>query len=194
MKYRSTTQPNVEFWAEEQTYPDGRKFWAVLAQAKGYPAHEAHDDHFVDGQAADDVARELAGHPARIPAGHNNEDVIPTKDDEIRRLKVFAAAQHPNSYLGSWMKYLIPCVEQDLRSDIDTVDTPHTLREIVKQQLSSAVRREIEHAYKELEEVKRQIVREKEQLGKVQAEHAMLGRFRDQASRQLQRALKNLED
>jgi hypothetical protein len=58
VKYTSKSQPNVKFWAEEDTIIPGS--WIVVAQAEGYPATAAHGDHFHKQEDADQVAQQLA--------------------------------------------------------------------------------------------------------------------------------------
>lgn len=61
IKYESTTQAGLFFWAEKETEIEGGLLcWIVTSQMTGYPATEAFDDwlaHFAD---ADDIAQKLA--------------------------------------------------------------------------------------------------------------------------------------
>lgn len=58
LKHESTTQPGVFFWAEQDPGPG--KSYGVVAQAKGGPKHQAHDDSFPNLKDADDIAQMLA--------------------------------------------------------------------------------------------------------------------------------------
>lgn len=50
-----------QFWAEAIDMEDGSHIsWHVIAQVKGFPATEAHDDWFGYQKDADEVARMLA--------------------------------------------------------------------------------------------------------------------------------------
>lgn len=61
IKYKSTTEPDVYFWAEEiHVLQDSPRAWHVVAQRTGYPGTEAHDDWFGKEADAQEVARKLA--------------------------------------------------------------------------------------------------------------------------------------
>lgn len=57
-KYEAAAQPGLFFWAERVGGPI--QFWAVVSQADGYPASEAHDDWFANQEDADRIAQEFA--------------------------------------------------------------------------------------------------------------------------------------
>lgn len=59
LKFTSTTEPDVYFWAEKvpQCEPPA---WHVVAQRTGFPATEAHDDWFGQQSDAEAIARKLA--------------------------------------------------------------------------------------------------------------------------------------
>lgn len=72
MKYTSTTNPALKFFIEET---DDR-FWAVMTQVDGFPAHEVWDDWMADRAGAECIAEQLANgeipliHKCGNPFGH----------------------------------------------------------------------------------------------------------------------------
>lgn len=58
-RYESTEQPGLYFWAEPVLNGTLNCF-AVIGQADGFPASEAHDDWFGQESDADVIAQKLA--------------------------------------------------------------------------------------------------------------------------------------
>ena len=59
-KHQAPAQPGLSFWAEPTPGPGGIPFYAVVSQAEGYPASEAHDDWFASYADADAIAQQYA--------------------------------------------------------------------------------------------------------------------------------------
>jgi hypothetical protein len=63
-KFEAVNQQGLFFWAEEIDLgphsPQGRKSYAVVSQAQGYPAGECHDDWFVNRRDAEALAQQFA--------------------------------------------------------------------------------------------------------------------------------------
>jgi len=67
VKYESSTQQGLFFWAEPNEI-DGGKTFCIVSHAEGFPASEAHDDWFLKLEDADEVAKKLASPRADFPA------------------------------------------------------------------------------------------------------------------------------
>jgi hypothetical protein len=64
-----------------------------------------------------------------------------TKTQEIERLKEFANSLGEDSYLGEWLKYVLPEVEMDIRSDIIPYVTPSQTRKASEEIIQDAKER-----------------------------------------------------
>lgn len=59
-KHVAKGRPDLKFWAKQDNAPGFPSSFAVISQADGFPATEAHDDYFANFEDADEVAKELA--------------------------------------------------------------------------------------------------------------------------------------
>lgn len=146
------------------------------------------EDTFGEAEHAGTSPEDLARLILRMPA------TPPTKAEELEALRKFAAAQHPAGYLSAWMRELIPHVEQDMRSDIEPTDTPHTLRQAVIDRAETEIRLKAQEMRKELKDLtaRREELRAQIKAGEDKVKQAE--RYRDEAIQAVRRALSALGD